>query len=76
MFKNINEKHDMTISYQGIQKFEGQLIVKIDQKPDKFLNKIIKNEFKKYTSADLTIVIKELKLKGKSLKFRDFISKL
>ena len=76
VFKNINEKHDMTISYQGIQKFEGQLIVKIDQKPDKFLNKIIKNEFKKYTSADLTIVIKELKLKGKSSKFRDFISKL
>ena len=76
VFKNINEKYDMSISYQAIQKLKGQLLVKIDQNPTEFLNKIIDAEFKKYTKTDLIIEITRLKFKVKSSKFRDFVSEL
>jgi phenylacetate-CoA ligase len=76
VFKNINGKYDMSISYQAIQKLKGHLTVKIDQKPNDFLDKIIQSEFKKYTDMDLEIDIEELIINGKSSKFRDFISKL
>jgi len=66
----------MSISYQAIQKLKGQLLVKIDQNPTEFLNKIIDAEFKKYTKTDLIIEITRLKFKVKSSKFRDFVSEL
>jgi len=77
IFKNLAINKKMVFNYQVVQKKKGELLFKLEQRPNKFELLALTSEIKKYFKNDIMVTFQTgVVLKIKQAKQKDFISLL